>query len=64
MDRVWRVFGKPGAGAIINVTTQAMERWKARGGLVPAKHQKKFLAAAASRGLALSAEDLIGEPRP
>jgi hypothetical protein len=64
VDRVLRVFSMAEAGAIAGVTSWAIEKWKDRGGgLVPAKHQQKYLAAAKEMGRELSAQDLIGEAR-
>lgn len=62
------MFGAARAGAIVNLTTDALRKWDrplaqgGGGGLVPARYQKLYLDEAQRLGLALTAADLIAEP--
>lgn len=66
--RVIRLFGAAKASAIAELTTDAIRKWDrpiskgGGGGLIPARYQSLYLAAASDMGVALRAEDLIGEP--
>jgi hypothetical protein len=67
VDRVLTVFGTAKAGAIVNLTTDAIRRWKmgtnkgGGGGLVPAKYQAVFIRESAGQ---LSEADMVAEPKP
>lgn len=66
--RVIRIFGAAKASAIAELTTDAVRKWDrpiskgGGGGLIPARYQSLYLAAASDAGVSLRAEDLIAEP--
>lgn len=61
LERVVALFGRKRAAQIVDLTPDALDKWKYRNaGRVPADYQAQFLAAARAEGLPLTAEDLIG----
>jgi hypothetical protein len=67
VERVLSVFGTARAGALVNLTTDAIRRWKmgtrkgGGGGLVPAKYQTIYIR---ESGGQLTEADMVAEPRP
>ncbi len=68
--RVIRLFGAAKASAIAGLTTDAIRKWDrpiskgGGGGLIPARYQSLYLAAASESDVPLKAEDLVAEARP
>lgn len=69
VEKVLRVFGAAKASALVGLTTEAVRKWNRRtssgggGGLVPSRYQSIYLTEARARGLPLTADDFIAEPR-
>lgn len=69
VEKVFRVFGAARATAIAGLTTEALRKWNrplrtgGGGGLVPARYQARYLAAAELEARDLTAADFIAEPR-
>lgn len=66
--RVIRLFGAARAGAVVNLTTDAIRKWDrpiatgGGGGLIPARYQQIFLDEASAQGIELEPADLIAAP--
>lgn len=56
------LFGYKRAAQIADLTDAGVRKWEARGGLIPAQYQQRFLDAARAENLPLTAEDLIAAP--
>ena len=62
-EKATRLLGAKCIAAACDLTTDAVWKWKTQGrGLIPARYQQTVLDLARSRGIALTADELIGEP--
>lgn len=63
VEKIIEVFGgQVEVARILNVSTSAINQWRARG-LVPSKHQAILLLEASKREIELKPSDLIGLPQ-
>jgi hypothetical protein len=62
IDRIAAKFGGQGRWAeAIGATQSTIAHWKRRGGLVPARQQRRTLAAARERGIEVTPADFFAE---